>query len=320
VTEEHFYRAINTATGKADLTLLVADFFDPEGSFGPNWADLINGPGAHGDGIHLLVNKADLIPPKTPQEEIQNLLADLWRQRFPGIKLAGVRAVSAHDPKGLGSLLKEMRGLKAALIGAANVGKSSLLVKIMTQNSRRTARKAPTISSFPGTTQGITHWHIPSLQLELADTPGIIPHTRMGDQLCPECSGRLLPRRRLQTKLWEIPTETAVLFGDLACVWSESARPFTAAFFTSEALTLHRTNKKKGEALLAESPQWLRAICTEDRRKLVFRERVFTVQPGEDLYISGLGWMAVKKETAHLRLRVAVGVETGVRPTLIGKK
>src|SRR5690554_1500269 len=71
VTEEHFYRAINTATGKADLTLLVADFFDPEGSFGPNWADFITDAG-----IRLLVNKADLIPPKTPWEEIQNHLAD----------------------------------------------------------------------------------------------------------------------------------------------------------------------------------------------------------------------------------------------------
>lgn len=318
VAEESNHQAIRAATGKADLTLLVADFFDPEGSFAPDWAELIKTGG--GQPIKLLVNKSDLLPPKTNREEIEEYLADLWQRRFPGTNLAGVKAVSAKEQTGLTAMLKELSGLRIAIVGAANVGKSSLLVRIIAENGKRYSQKSPTISSFPGTTQGITRWPLSKFEIELFDTPGLIPGSRIGDLLCPECSGCLLPERRLQAKIWELPEDNAVLFGDLAGVWNTSAATAKAVFFSAESLTLHRTNSKKAEKLLKESSQWLRAVCARDRSALQYTEKRLTVKPGEDLYISGLGWLAVKNEPARFRVEVPSGVETGVRPSLIGKR
>lgn len=318
LTEEDNYQAIRTATGKADLTLLVADFFDPEGSFAPDWAELIKTKGDQP--IKLLVNKSDLLPPKTNKGEIEEYLADFWQKRFPGASLAGVKTVSAKEQTDLTSMLRELSGLRIAIVGAANVGKSSLLVRIIAANGRRYSRKAPTISSFPGTTQGITKWPMSNFQIELLDTPGLIPGSRIGDQLCPECSARLLPERRLQVKIWDLPQDNAALFGDLVGVWNASATMAKAVFFSADSLTLHRTNSKKAEELLEDSPQWLKAVCAHDRRALKYTERSFMVKPGEDLYISGLGWLAVKNEPAQFLVRIPSGVEIGVRSSLIGKR
>lgn len=318
VTEENNYQAIRAATSKADLTLLVADFFDPEGSFAPDWAELIKT--GSGQPLKLLVNKSDLLPPKTKREEIEEYLACLWQRRFPGFSLAGVKALSAKEETDLTAMLKELSGLRIAIVGAANVGKSSLLVRLITENGRRYGQKSPTISSFPGTTQGITRWPLSKYKIELFDTLGLIPGSRIGDLLCPACSGCLLPKRRLQVKIWELPKDNAVLFGDLVGVWNSSPAAVKTVFFSAESLTLHRTNSKKAEELLKESPQWLRAVCARDRGALQYTEQRFTVKPGEDLYISGLGWLAVKDKPARFRVEAPAGVEMGVRPSLIGKK
>lgn len=318
VTEESNHQAIRAATSKADLTLLVADFFDPEGSFAPDWAELIKTGG--GQPIKLLVNKSDLLPPRTKREEIEEYLAYLWQRRFPGISLAGVRALSAKEETNIAAMLKELSGLRIAIVGAANVGKSSLLARIIKENGRCYSQKSPTISSFPGTTQGITRWPLPKFKIELFDTPGLIPGSRIGDLLCAECSGSLLPERKLQVKSWELPEDNAVLIGDLAGVWNTSTAAVKTVIFSAESLTLHWTNSRKAEELLKESPQWLRAVCARDRRALQYTEEKFTVKPGEDLYISGLGWLAVKNKPTRFRVEVPAGVEIGVRPSLIGKR
>lgn len=320
IPEGDLRRVIRTATGRADLTLLVADFFDPEGSFAPHWEELIQ------NRVILLVNKADLIPPRTPRPEIEEWFSKRWQKQFPRLPLAGVMTVSARDVSGMSELRGILRGKKAAVAGAANVGKSSLLSRLLKEESghRRPERnpRLPTVSPFPGTTQGITFWSLKETGSELFDTPGLIPDTRMGDRLCPVCAGRLLPKRELQIKVWDVSPGEAVLFGELAAVWNLSSSARTMVFFAAESVKLHKTKGEKAERLLREAPEWLRGTCPQDAVVLTAEQiiRDWEVHSGEDLFISGLGWAAVKKETANLRAVVPERVETGVRPSLIGKK
>ncbi len=307
---------INRAVESSELTVLVVDAFDPEGSLPLEWASLLKPP------ILMVVNKADLIPPKTPWAEVEEWFRSLWEKRFPGVELIQVIALSAKriNRERILLLKEALKGKRVALIGTANAGKTSLLNNLLDAEHRKKVKKdIPTVSSFPGTTQGVTPWIIRSHDIKIYDTPGLVPGIRMSDQLCLECAGRLLPESKFQLKIWELPLQGGVLFGALAGVWNVSTVLQPLFFFSSDRITLHRGKGEKVEKLMKEAPGWLSACCSKDRPWKV-EEKVISVPPGNDLYISGLGWVAVKKETAELRIVVPEGVETGIRPNLIGKK
>ena len=252
-----------------------------------------------GQPIKLLVNKRILIAEDEERGD-RRYLARLWQRRFP-ISLAGVRALSAKEETNIAAMLKELSGLRIAIVGAANVGKSSLLARIIKENGRCYSQKSPTISSFPGTTQGITRWPLPKFKIELFDTPGLIPGSRIGDLLCAECSGSLLPERKLQVKSWELPEDNAVLIGDLAGVWNTSTAAVKTVIFSAESLTLHWTNRK-AEELLKESPQWLRAVCARDRRATVYRGEIHS-KTGRRLVYLRFGMVGGKKQTYPVEVR-----------------
>nr|WP_231133154.1 GTPase RsgA [Capillibacterium thermochitinicola] len=273
--------------------------------------------------VLIVVNKADLLPERTPWAEMTAWFRALWARRFPGVELLGVKVVSARhrEPEQLArltALKKELAGKKVTVLGAANVGKTSLLTSLLATEDQKKA-ELPTISRFPGTTLGMSTWTLASYGVILYDTPGLLPGGRMGDLFAPETAGRLLPDKKLQVKLWNLLPDGAVLLGGLAGVWNQSPVARTLVFFAGEKTPLHRSRGEKAEALLKEGPDWLRVYHPLERPAR-FEEKFFTVQPGEDLYISGCGWAAVKREAARLRLLVPPGVEVGTRPSLIGRR
>lgn len=316
VSAHQSFEAIKTATAKADLTLLVADFFDPEGSFATRWDHLIV------NDLMLVVNKADLIPPKTNRAEVLDWFREEWQRRFPHKPLVGLETISFREELKKTALQTFLTGKRVAFVGAANVGKTSLLLNLLGQRNqgRRRGEPGPVVSHYPGTTQGLLRWALKEERIEVLDTPGLIPGARMGDLLCPTCAARLLPNQRLQIKLWRLSPGEAVLFGDLAGIWNRSPDERMLVFFSSDRIKLHRTNGQKAEALLQASPDWLRATCANDPKNSICQREEFTVQPGEDLYISGLGWISAKKAPADLCLVVQKKAEVGIRPSLVGSR
>jgi len=307
---------LRTVTGETEITLLVADFFDLEGSLAPDWPSLVK------NSIALVVNKSDLIPPRTSRPEVEEWVRTLWQRRFPHRALETVKTVSAVRGGVFNRLYPLLAGKKVALAGAANVGKSSLLRQLLTAAGKKNATApAPTVSPYPGTTQGLTGWVLKKSGTELFDTPGVTPGTRMGDLLCPTCAARLSPVRKPAVKLWELTPGAAVLFGNLAGCWNLSLSTRTIIFFAGDKLPLHRTGEKKGQELMAQAPDWLRVdcpSCSGKRGRLV--EQVFDIRPGQELFISGLGWLGPRKQPAVVRLLAPEKVQTGLRPALTGGK
>ena len=133
---------------KSDLILLVTDVFDPEGSMPVRWARLFTLP------VLIVVNKADLLPVRTPWAEMATWFQDLWTRRFPERELLGVKVVSArrHEPEGLAKLAalkKELAGKKVTVMGAANVGKTSLLTALLAAEDKK-GRITYQFPAFPG--------------------------------------------------------------------------------------------------------------------------------------------------------------------------
>lgn len=303
-------------TGReVELAVLVVDLFDLEGSLRQDWTDILSGP------VVLALNKVDLLPRKTPVKEVVEAAGQICRERLPSLNLKEVIALSAQTRLGLEQLLEQMilrRGSRHRIgfFGVTNTGKSSLLANFLAAN-----QMAPTISSKPGTTQGSTSWYVPNHDLTLIDTPGWSPGTRLTDKLCPDCSGRLVVKSGVPSKFLELDPGSVVMLGAFASLENIGDTPALIAVYSAEEVNIHPTNPVKAAELLEAPPAWLAAPCESCRQTLTWKTADFEAPHGNDIFVSGLGWFAIRKNGARLRLKTLSGLETGIRrPTLFGGK
>ncbi|HEX2954573.1 MAG TPA: hypothetical protein VHR47_11410, partial [Bacillota bacterium] len=123
------------------------------------------------------------------------------------------------------------------------------------------------------------------------------------------------------SKYLDLGEKSSVLLGSYAMVENLASESATIVAYTTEQVNIHQTNQEKAEVLLTTMPEWLTAPCQECRKSISWKRYDMEVPAGCDLYISGLGWFAVRKADAHLRVQVPQGVEVGLRkPTLFGGK
>lgn len=298
-----------------DLAILVVDLFDIEGSLNQDWVRLIDVP------VILALNKVDLLPKRTPVSEVIEAATQISRERIPELNWKEVVAVSAETGAGLQQLKERMifrrgRHHRIGFFGVTNTGKSSLLTRFLPAHQPK-----PTISNRPGTTQGSTSWYIPEDDLTLVDTPGWVPGTRLTDRLCPDCSGKLIVKSKIVSKYLDLESGASILLGAFAQVVNVNQMPAAIVAYVAENVNIHPTNSAKANTLLESTPEWLTSPCQECRQPMKWKTYEMNVPAGCDLYVSGLGWFAVRKGDAHLRLRAPEGVEVGVRrPTLFGGK
>ena len=170
------------------------------------------------------------------------------------------------------------------------MGKTSLLTSLLAAEDRRKA-ELPTISRFPGTTQGTSTWKLCDNELILYDTPGFLPGSRMGDHFTPETASRLLPEKKLQVKLWNLPADGAVLLGGLPGIWNQSPAARTLSFAGSTPPCTGAGDKRRKYYI--EKAPTVAGLYLQERPAVLWN--CFTVRPGEDLYISGCGWVAVRE-------------------------
>ncbi|HHZ20490.1 MAG TPA: hypothetical protein GX391_08300 [Firmicutes bacterium] len=308
-------RVIRQAMAGIDLAVLVADVFDLEGSFATGWVELIKAP------VLVALNKIDLLPAKTPVDEVATIAEKIWAKRLPDLGLRGVIPVSAKKSRGLTRLREEIvlnRGKhhRIGFFGVTNVGKSSLLTRFLGEDAVR-----PTVSSAPGTTQGVTHWYDQQRDMTFYDTPGWAPGSRLTDLVCPECAGRLVVKERVHSKFLQLSPGGVLMLGPYAMLTLASGDSCNFSVYPAENIALHVTNPVKAGELLANSPGWLGSICDGCKKNLAWQEQDFTVPAGCDLYLSGLGWLTPRSTAAKMKLRWPAGVEAGVRqPNLFGRK
>lgn len=308
-------RVIQRAADKLDLAVLVVDLFDLEGSLTPHWQKILDIP------VLVALNKIDLIPKVTPVAETVGIVQRIGEERLPSLAWRGTVPVSAVKQTGQNELIKQIiyyrgRHHRVGFFGATNAGKSSLLSQLLSPGQKR-----PITSSKPGTTQGTTAWYREDLDITLQDTPGLTPGTRLTDQLCPQCASNLVVKKRVISTYLELKPMEAFTLGAYASFIHEGVEACSIAVYPAEGIKVHSTNSSKAQELLQTRPDWLGAYCTDCASRLSFEEHQVTATAGSDIYISGLGWLAVRKGEVRLQIKCPWGVEVGVRtPHLFGKK
>lgn len=308
-------KSINKAVALSDLLVIIADFSDLTGTL-PVWSDLLN------DQSYLLaINKIDLLPTRAKLNEIIHYLKD-YLTKLNWSKPLDLVLVSSAKGMGIDVLIKSISGAvspgaKIAFIGAANVGKSSLIKRIMaTEDSAQT----PTVSKFPGTTIGLSNWSVFKGRNTLIDTPGRISGDRLVDRLCPDCASVLLPVAEIGQKLWSLKPGKGLILGGVFAIENHGDAEAVLIVFGSPHVSFHRTENVKINELLTVSPDWLSKICKKCLPKLNWREETLILEPNQDLAVAGLGWMSLRGIKTTFKITFPRGVSWEIRPALIGKR
>lgn len=313
---------------RSDWSVAVVDIVDFEGSFDPDLLARARGR------LSVAVNKIDLMPARTPLSEVRAWVAA--RLAAAGVK-ARAHLISSAQREGVAALWREValrvpQGGQVTIAGATNVGKSTLLAAWQDEGEL-----PPTVSRFPGTTQGVLVRRLPG-GVRLVDTPGLAPKGRLSDALCPECAIKLVPHKRLESRLIALGPGQAVAWGGflvLQVLESHPSRPHEAPllFFGSEEAPVERVRNggDRAQAVLAAggSKAYAPQVCKACAGRLLAggtEEVRLEIGAFEDVAIHGLGWFSPRLQAApgEIALKVAVtlpaGVQISVRPRLIGPK
>jgi len=282
--------------GGVDLICFIVDGVDIEGSW------VLDSLG-HLRKIWLVINKADLLP--FSKEEVLG-----WIRKEKGWDRKAF-LISVRKGWGLRSFWEELtfayKGRRIAFMGATNVGKSSLMARLLGDSDI-------TVSPWPGTTISLVERALPDGTIFI-DTPGIIPYGRIYDLLCPDCQKMIIPSKKLCGKLFFLKEGKSLTLGGLSALTIKKGRLLLKPMISHE-VPLHRTSEQRlGEVLIKASGDWLRPPCKgcfATLEELGWKEEEVDVKEGEDLFISGMGWVSLLEGEGKVKVLLPQGVRYNI--------
>ena len=314
LTDDDFLRMLNEISSKDALIVNVVDIFDFSGT-------LITGMQRFAGNNPLLIvgNKVDLVPNAVSHGKIRQWLTEQMHEA--GIRPKDVVLTSAKRSESVKKLMeiieKGRKGRDVYIVGATNVGKSTLINQII--NIATESDDVITTSYFPGTTLG-------SIEIPLddgsniIDTPGIIQHTNLTHFLSGKELKQVIPRREVKPKIYQLNDRQTIFVDGVArfdYIKGEGKQPFV--FYVSNDLQLHRTKldnadefyeKQLGKILNPPSE-----FTAQNFPKL--KRHQFTVDEPSGIVVSGLGWVSVQEPNTKVAMWAPEGVDVYIRKTMI---
>lgn len=306
----------------AKTVVKVVDIVDFEGS----WNERLFSA-CRGKKMVLAVNKMDNLPKNISENEVQE-----WLRKRLGSHLKNfveIFFVSAKQGKGIDAFASYIRRKvgKGNIIfaGATNVGKSSLINKVAEELIGGN-RFPVTESKFPGTTLQSLKVNIPGEKLILWDSPGVPVKGRLGDFLCPACGSSLLPVGEINRKTFKLAEGQTLMLGAVASFTLVSAdNGVVLQCFAPGGVSFHLTKREKMEHLRLEHGGGLLVPpCSKCMEKIAqetgYREELIALAEGEDIAISGLGWISLRRGTAEFNVSLLKDLAVVKRSALIAPK
>ena len=323
---EDYSKEVLNSVKKSDIILPIFDIIDFEGSFTEEILDYLRDYRSI-----VLVNKTDLLPGFVHPTEIADWIKD--RLAEEDIVPENIAFISAKSKYGINGVIRKIKSIfpdkkvKAVVLGVSNVGKSSVINLLLGKNKITT-------SKYSGTTLKSINNKIPDTDITITDTPGLIPkEKRLSDMLSVETGLKLVPSGEISRKTFKLEEGQVFMF-DAFCrfkVKENKAKNDIAeekkykpifSVYSSKNVKFHVTKEERVEELL--EGDFFDVLKGEEKKKYFENEFVTfktTVKENEDLVISGLGWINVKRGPLAIELTVPKGVKVIVRPSIFkGKK
>ena len=323
---EDYSKEVLNSVKKSDIILPIFDIIDFEGSFTEEILDYLRDYRSI-----VLVNKTDLLPGFVHPTEIADWIKD--RLAEEDIVPENIAFISAKSKYGINGVIRKIKSIfpdkkvKAVVLGVSNVGKSSVINLLLGKNKITT-------SKYSGTTLKSINNKIPDTNITITDTPGLIPkEKRLSDMISVETGLKLVPAGEISRKTFKLGDGQIFMF-DAFCRFKVKEneiedkiegeniyKPMFSAY-SSKNVKFHVAKEERVEDLL--QGDFFEILKGEEKKKY-FENKFVTfetvVEENEDLVISGLGWINVKRGPLTIELTVPEGVKVIVRPSIFkGKK
>lgn len=322
--EKDVYRLeVKKAISEADIVIPIFDIIDFESSFTNEIIDLLEDKT-----ILALINKIDLLPSYIHISEVSKWVNYYFNENnfFP----SDIAFVSAEKKYGVNGIFRKIQyiaknilkkkldtKIKIAIMGVSNVGKSRLINLLLDKNSS-------TVSKFSGTTKkNIKNIkNTKEFKLEIIDTPGLIPDGRLSDLLNSDMSYKLVPSGEISRKTYRLKEKMVFMMSNL--VYFEvlsnpkNKNSSIVSVYASKEVKFHVTNKNKVDELYSNL-NFFNLLDEENYEKYnknEFITREYTIDENEDLVISGLGYIEVKRGPLEVRLYLPKYVKVVVRKSI----
>ena len=323
---EDYSKEVLNSVKKSDIILPIFDIIDFEGSFTEEILDYLRDYRSI-----VLVNKTDLLPGFVHPAEIADWIKD--RLAEEDIVPENIAFISAKNKYGINGVIRKIKSVfpegkvKAVVLGVSNVGKSSVINLLLGKNKITT-------SKYSGTTLKSINNKIPDTNITITDTPGLIPkEKRLSDMISVETGLKLVPAGEISRKTFKLGDGQIFMF-DAFCRFKVKEneiedeiegeniyKPMFSAY-SSKNVKFHVAKEERVEDLL--QGDFFEILKGEEKKKYFENKFVTfetTVEEDEDLVISGLGWINVKRGPLTIELTVPEGVKVIVRPSIFkGKK
>jgi len=302
---------LKTISAECDITFVVVDLLDIEGT----WSEAIRK--AVKSKLFVLLNKFDLIPKHIDARQIIEWFSGEYK--IPPGQLQPVSSVNNFGIKPLMKILN--RTHKCCFTGATNAGKSTLLNKIITKEGYSQSTASP----FSGTTLGRVKRTLKS-GTTIIDTPGIEVKQRMMQFISPEERHLVFKTDKLTRKTYKPEPGQTIFFGGLCRIDIEdTARDgYSPIFqlFSGHNIVYHLTHQSDAEDFhkrqlgkLLKPP-----FSPMSYENITWQQHPLSIIAGEDLAISGLGWINCKRGPLEISLIVPRGIGLHQRKALLRRE
>ena len=321
LSEEDYLREVKDVIEKVDIVVAIFDIIDFEGSFDRRLLDLIEDKR-----VIAVINKIDLIPSKKHPSEVSSWVKKRFIEEniFPD----EIAIISVKQDYGVSGVLRKVKGYfphgaKVGVVGVTNVGKSSLINGLYSNNSIKL-----TESKYPGTTLKKVKNRVKytDVDFEIVDTPGLIPKGRISDMVCEECALKIVPSKEISRMTFKPENDRVLMLGGMVALRTldnESEYGPIFSVFASKDVKFHETNMNKAEELMGKDNSVVSPPCSNcfDRySSLPMKKEVVTLEEGEELAIKGLAWLSVKRGPLVMEVTLPEGGELVIRESFIVPK
>ncbi len=316
LNQDDFLKLLGHVGSTQSLVVNIVDIFDFEGTLISGLARFVgNNP------VVLAVNKIDLLPKVTNFNRIVN-----WVQRQAkefGLKVVDVVLCSAKQNMGfervIESLDKHRDGRDIYVVGATNVGKSTLINRLIRDYSDLDAEL--TTSQYPGTTLDLVKIPLDDGTF-IIDTPGIVYTHRLTELVNKQDLNKVMPEKPIKPLVFQLNEKQTIFFGGFVRFDFVQGQRQSFTFYVSNALSPHRTKLERADELYEEHKGELLAPPSREALELLpkLTKHPVRIAKGKlyDVSISGLGWVKVNSDAgADLVIHVPKGVKVAVRESMI---
>lgn len=316
LSKEDYVKEVKKVLPSSELVILVVDIIEFSSSMDEDIITLIKDKP-----VILVVNKMDILP-----RQMNPSKTAVWiheRLKEYKLKVLDVAMISNISNYGVNGILRKINhfyknGVNAVVMGATNVGKSTLINNYLAKNS------VLTVSKYPGTTLNFVKMRIPDTKIVLIDTPGIIPKGRISDEVCEKCNLKIVPTKKVVVKRIKLDFERVIMLNGLLFIQNinnENERPIID-IYTGPDISVHETNIDKAEELMDRTivNEIIKIPCDECIDTYYDNEFVYTeysIPVNSDFVIKGLGWIAVRRGPLNIKVKAPKNVEFITREVFI---